>query len=45
MRERERCRAECVQNRVTRGRGTLIFKLVNPLESLEDRIAIHTVYE
>ncbi len=31
-----------IENRCFR---TLILKLVNPLESLEDRIAIYTVYE
>ncbi len=31
-----------IENRCFR---TLILKLVNPLESLEDRIAIHSVYE
>ncbi len=36
----------CVEQGDTRNRiRTLILKLVNPLESLEDRIAIHTVYE
>ncbi len=45
-RERERCRAcaeqgdtsNSIKNRCFR---TLILKLVNPLDSLEDRIAIH----
>ncbi len=47
MRERERERdAERVQSREMRGTvlrtaALMILKLVNPLESLEDRIAIH----
>ncbi len=43
MRERERERerdAERVQSSTARCFRTLILKLVNPLESLEDRIAI-----
>ncbi len=51
MRERERERdAEPVQSRgheeqdKNRCFRTLILKVVNPLESLEDRIAIH-IYE
>ncbi len=43
-RERERCRA-CAEQGDARNRNrcfrTLILKLVNPLESLEDRIEIH----
>ncbi len=47
MRERERDAEQGdVRNRIeNRCFRTLILKLVNPLESLEDRIAIHTVYE
>ncbi len=48
-RESERCRAcaeqgdvrNSIKNRCFR---TLILKLANPLESLEDRIAIHKIY-
>ncbi len=39
MRERERCRATRVT--VLRTAALMILKLENPLESLEDRIAIH----
>ncbi len=43
MRERERERAAEQGDRVTvlRTAALMILKLVNPLESLEDRIAIH----
>ncbi len=45
-REREMQSRACVEQGDTRNRiRTLILKLVNPLESLEDRIAIHTVYK
>ncbi len=41
-RERERCRAGNARNSImNRCFRTLILKLVNPLDSLEDRIAIH----
>ncbi len=42
VRERERCRAGNARNSImNRCFRTLILKLVNPLDSLEDRIAIH----